>query len=83
MSKFCTMKQVHVSLYAFSFVCGMFQFFGPLPVPEGTYDSGSVYPSFLMFFCPEVFLGLAQFFLKLSMMSEAHVMLCVTTRFFE
>ena len=43
--------------------------------PEGSYELGSIHPSF----CPEVFLGLADYvFLKLRMLLEALVVFCVT-----
>ena len=47
---------------------------------EGSYELGSVRPSFLW----EVVLGLAHLiFLKLRIVLKAHVLLCVTARFFE
>ena len=48
----------------------------PQPWLEGSYELGS---AFLPSFRPEVFLRLAhKFFLKLSMVLEANVVLCVT-----
>ena len=44
--------------------------------PEGFYESESVHPSIILFFCP-VWKFSWVFFLKLSMVLEAHVVLFV------
>ena len=56
----------------FSFLSTQTCLLYPRPWPAGSYKTGSVHPSVLLFVCPQVFSGLAhQFFLKINMVLGA------------
>ena len=78
--RYCVIDSLGMVVIIFFLVASLLD---PWLQPEGSYELGSVRPFFrlsvLPSFYPEVFSELShKFFLKLSMVLEANVLLCVT-----